>query len=163
MGRTKYDWRALEMEYVSGNGTMRELAAAHNIPFATYSKHAKEARFAEKRKQYGEKVMTKARARGSSDDARLMRGVMSGMKRLIKIANKQGVTLDTIMGYVVEDENGNSRVVQLSKADTKAMRNIAGMYRDITVAVKTMFPDGDGRGKEGEEQGIIFMPEQDEE
>ena len=79
MGRTKYDWRALEMEYVTGNGTMRELAAAHNIPFATYSKHAKEARFAEKRKQYGEKVMTKARARGTSDDARLLRGVMTGM------------------------------------------------------------------------------------
>ena len=162
MSRTRYDWQQIEMEYVTGKGTMREVAEAHNIPFSTFSKHAKEARFTEKRKKYGEKVMTKARARESSDDARALRGVMTGIRRLIRIANKHGVNEDTILGYIVETEDGGEKLVHLPKADTKALRNIAGMYRDIAVTVKTIFPDGDGDGKNDEEHsGVVLMPDRD--
>ena len=168
----RYDWQKIEYEYVTGDEPLRQLAAKYHISESTIYKRAKEAQFDEKRRKYREKVAKKANTRASTRDARAMSRIMTAAEKTIAKL-RSAVTDDTVFGYIVDDppskdeETGEPtpagrHVEILTKADTKALVNLTTAIRNLAMATKVMYPDGDGTGKE-DERAVVIMPERDEE
>jgi len=168
----KYDWRKIEQEYVTGDMPLRELAERYQISETTIYKHAKDGEYDEKRRKYREKVAKKALSRASTRDARAISRIMTAAERTIRKLNA-AITDETVYGYIVQDqaqkdeETGEIRpaqpsVVILDKADTKALVNLSTAIRNLAMATKVMYPDGDGTGAQ-DEKSIVIMPDRDEE
>ena len=170
--KAKYDWPRIEQEYVTGSMALRELATRYKISETTIYKHAKEAKFDEKRRKYLEKVAKKAVTRTSARDARVLARLMTAADKLaLKIS--KAVSDDTVFGYIVQDPPrtdeetgeqipGGQRVEILTKADTKAIVNMSTAIRNMAMATKVMYPDGDGASGE-DERSVVIMPERESE
>ena len=167
----KYDWQKIEQEYVTGDMALSDLAEKYHISNTTIYKHAKDAKFEEKRKKYLEKVAKKALTRASTRDAKAIARIMTATEKTIRKLNK-AVTDETVFGYLQEDppgtdeETGERRpggqhLVILDKADTKALVNLSTAIRNLSMAVKVMYPDGDSL-REGDEREVVIMPDREE-
>lgn len=167
----KYDWPRIEQKYVTGDMSLRDLSAEEHIPMSTLSKHAKEAGFLDKRNRYRAKVAQKAVTRASARDIKALSRVMTGAERTIRKLN-QAITDSTLYGYIVdtpaekdvmtgETKPAGKDVVILDKADTKALVNISTAVRNLAMAIKVMYPDGDGTGDTQDRQ-VVIMPEREE-
>ena len=169
----KFDWQRIEQEYVTGDMPLRELAERYQISETTIYKHAKEGNFDDKRRKYKEKVMKKSLSRASTRDARAISRIMTAAEKTISKL-RSAITDDTVYGYIVEDPPGRDaetgeptpagrHVELLTKADTKAIVNLSTAIRNLAMATRVMYPEGDGDGKEQAENGVVLMPERDEE
>ena len=167
----KFDWQRIEQEYVTGDMTLFSLARTYHISETTIYKHAKEGKFEEKRQKYREKVSKKALTRASTRDARAISGIMTAAEKVIRKL-RSAVTEDTVYGYIVSDPPakdmetgetvpGRQRVEILSKADTKALVNLSTAVRNLAMATKVMYPDGDGQGEETD-RSVVIMPGREE-
>lgn len=167
----KFDWQKIEQEYVTGDMALSDLAEKYHISNTTIYKHAKDALFEEKRKKYLEKVAKKALTRASTRDARAISRVMTAAERTIRKLTG-AITDDTVYGYIVDDPPrkdeetgemipGGQHIVQLTKADTKALVNLSTAIRNLSMAVKVMYPDGDSL-REGDEREVVIMPDREE-
>lgn len=168
----KFDWARIEQEYVTGDMPLIELAERYHISQTTIYKRAKEGRFDEKRQKYRDKVAKKALNRASTRDARAISRIMTAAEKTISKL-RAAITDETVFGYIVEDppskdwqtgevRPGGQRVEILSKADTKALVNLSTAIRNLAMATKVMYPDGDGAGTE-DERSVVIMPERDDE
>jgi hypothetical protein len=168
----KYDWQKIEQEYVTGNMPLRELEEKYHISKSTIAKHANDAKFVEKRTKYKEKVAKKALTRASTRDARAISRIMTAAERTIRKLSG-AITDDTVYGYIVEDpaqkdeETGERlpagrHVEILTKADTKALVNLSTAIRNLAMATKVMYPDGDGM-QQNDERQVVIMPGREEE
>ena len=112
--------------------------------------------------------MKKAVTRASTRDARAIARIMTAAEKTIRKLTG-AITDDTVYGYVVDGpamlnpETGKyvpngKQLIMLDKADTKALVNLSTAIRNLAMATKVMYPDGDGDGKQEEEQGVILMP-----
>jgi len=167
----RYDWQKIEHEYVTGKMPLLRLIERYQISQTTMYKHAKEGNWDEKRQKYQEKVAKKALTRASTRDARAISRLMTGNERLIRELGK-AITEQTLYGYIIQDapttdeetgelRPGGMRVQMLEKADTKALVNISTAIRNIAMATKVMYPDGDGTGQE-DERSVIIMPDKED-
>lgn len=167
----KYDWQRIEQEYVTGDMPLSDLAEKYHVSQTTIYKHAKEAQFEEKRQKYREKVAKKALTRASTRDARAIGRLMTGTEKAIRELRK-AITNDTLYGYIVQeapekDEEtgerrpGGLRLQLMDKADTKALVNISTAIRNLAMATRVMYPEGDGDGRDQTEGGVVMMPERD--
>ena len=167
----KFDWQKIEQEYVTGDMPLIELAERYHISQTTIYKRAKEARFDEKRQKYRDKVAKKALNRASTRDARAISRIMTAAEKTISKL-RAAITDDTVYGYIVEEpitrdeETGEPRggrhVELLSKADTKALVNLSTAIRNLAMATKVMYPDGDGAGP-ADERSVLIMPGREDE
>lgn len=157
---------------MTGDITLRELSDKYHIAMSTLSKHAKDAEFTDKRDKYRKKVAKKALTRASTRDARAISRIMTAAEKTISKL-RSAITDDTVYGYIVEDPPGKddetgertpaSRHVELlTKADTKAIVNLSTAIRNLAMATRVMYPEGDGDGKEESENGVVLMPARDE-
>ena len=157
---------------MTGDMPLRELAERYQISETTIYKHAKVGKFEEKRKKYHEKVAKKAVTRASTRDARAISRLMTGTEKAIREL-RRAITNDTLYGYIVEDQPskdeetgeqrpGGLRLQLMDKADTKALVNISTAIRNLAMATRVMYPEGDGDGKEESENGVVLMPARDE-
>ena len=171
MSKTKYDWSKIEQEYVTGDMSLLELSEKYHISQTTIYKKAKEGEFDQKRQKYREKVAKKAITRASTRDARAIARIMTAAERTIRKLTG-AITDDTVYGYLVEEPitmdeetgelRGGKHVVQLTKADTKALVNLSTAIRNLAMATRVMYPEGDGDGKNDEEHsGVVLMPDRD--
>lgn len=167
----RFDWAKIETEYVTGDMPLSELARAYHISDTTIYKHAKEAEFEKKRQKYREKVAKKVLTRASTRDARAISRIMTAAEKTIRKLTG-AITDPTVYGYLVDDparkdeETGEmvpagKRVVIVDKADTKALVNLSTAIRNLAMATKVMYPDGDGSGTE-DERSVVIMPEREE-
>ena len=167
----KYDWTRIEQKYVTGDMSLRDLSAEEQIPMSTLSKHAKEAKFLDKRNKYRAKVAQRAVTRAGARDVKAISRIMTAAERTIRKLSK-AITDETVYGYVVdvpgekdpmtgETKAGGKDIVILDKADTKALVNLSTAIRNLAMATKVMYPDGDGTGVEAD-RGVLIMPEREE-
>ena len=166
----KIEWAKIEQDYVTGNDPLIRLCERYHVSQRTIYKHAKEADFEGKRKKYREKVAKKALTRASTRDARAISRLMTGNERLIRELQK-AVTEKTLYGYIIQDgptkdeetgelRPGSLRVEVTDKADTKALVNLSTAIRNLAMATKVMYPDGDGSGKEIE-RSVVIIPDRE--
>ena len=167
----KFDWAKIEQEYVTGDMPLIDIAERYHISQTTIYKHAAEGNFEEKRKKYHEKVMKKALTRASTRDARAISRIMTAAEKTIRKLSG-AITDDTVYGYIVDepprtDEEtgelrpGGQRVEILTKADTKALVNLSTAIRNLALATKVMYPDGDGSGQQEDQRSVVIMPDRD--
>lgn len=167
----KYDWQKVEQKYVTGDMSLRDLSAEEHIPMSTLSKHAKEAGFLDKRNRYRAKVAQKAVTRASARDVKAISRIMTAAEKTIKKLSKS-ITDETVFGYVNDVDTwedaltgevhpATKEVVILDKADTKALVNLSTAIRNLAMATKVMYPDGDGTGDTQDRQ-VVIMPEREE-
>ena len=172
----KFDWLRIEQEYVTSDISLRELSEKYHVSMSALSKHAVDGKFTDKREKYKQKVAQKAATRASTRDGKAISRLMTGTEKAIRELRK-AITEDTLYGYIVQEpaekdeETGERRPGGLSlqlmrKADTKALVNISTAIRNLAMATRVMYPEGDGDGEKMEHSGVVLMPtiqEDDEE
>lgn len=172
MGRFdgKYDWLALEYEYVTGTISMRDLADKYGIKHATMFTYAKRNRFADKKSKYQRTIMQKA-LDGDSDRAAETLRVIATASDMLAQETLKALTPESLYGQVVEmppvkdEETGQLRmglqVEQTPKADTKAFKMLSDTLKNLVGVIKTLYPNID-QGP-GNEQSVVIMPDREEE
>lgn len=162
MPKPRHDWAAIEHEYVTGNATMRELAAKYGVAMSSFAKHAKRNKYAEQRNRYGTETVQEAVKKTQEVDARGLAARMQGLREFaddaIDVLRKNIKSEDTLYNYVTGGSDG-PREVRLNKLDTKAFRDMMYAGNQAAQMLMTLHPDESAAGGD---QAILIMPDRDE-
>ena len=137
------DWSALQVEYVTGKISLRELAQKHGISENTLEGRSRKEKWSEQRRKYRGNVTEKAVAHAGARETRRLRSLQSSaskmctqIERLMKDAENQLFTHVAVVGV----GEGKSRI-ESKKLDvvddhkllnlTKALREATGAMRDL--------------------------------
>ena len=153
MGKTKYDWTKIKLQYVTGDMSLQELAAEVQIPIDTLKKHAKADRYTEERAEYKRTVLKKVLSNMGQKDARAIDDSMTATNKAIALLNNCMTDDAALYNYVI----GKSEL-RFKKVDTRALRNMVGALRDVACVLKTIYPDNTEPSIE--QSGVVIMPDQ---
>ena len=156
MSRVKYDWLKIDFEYITGDMSLHEMADEKGIPFHTLAAHARKAKYAEKRTEYKQLVLSKLRKEMSKHDADAISDIMTATEKAIKLVGLYIADDATLHNYVI-----GQKEIRLDKMDTKALRNMSGTIRDLVCVLKILNPDT--TENTDQPQGVIIMPEIEDE
>ena len=134
---------SLAMEYICGKDSYRQLAKKHGLPVRTVEKWGKSGQWVQKRMEY------RSEARHSAENGPL--------RCLMESADQMCGTLGKLMAdgeqfhlhlserkEKVKTDQGESErryveQVRLEKADTKAMRDMVDVLKDLTAVVRDLY------------------------
>jgi hypothetical protein len=133
------DWQAIEIEYVRGKMSQQDLAKAHEIPYNTFNRHAKEGNWQEKRKKYREKVVKKGLTRASARDARKLSGLKKAADRMVADLEKAMKDPEILYVRTVTDAFGNVHDIRGREPNGKNLRNLTAALLDLTKAVRDLY------------------------
>lgn len=132
------DWSAIKTEYASGKASYRELAKKHNVSFSTLQKRAKEEKWAEARKKYRDRVVTKALARTSARDAQKLVRLQKSATLLAEDIEKALQDPDLAYRHVGSME-GIPTEAKLQTVNGKNLQAVARALREATAAMRDLY------------------------
>jgi hypothetical protein len=156
MGKRKYDWERIDLVYITGDMSIKDLAASEGIPLRSVEARARKIRYADKRAEYKRIVVRKVEQSMCRRDANAISSLITATEKAAAVLEKHMDDDATIYEYAA-GKNGNN----LKKLDTKALRNMTGALRDAASALRFLFPDQAENSEES--QGIVIMPGREDE
>lgn len=147
------DWEQIKTEYVAGKATYRELAKKYGVSLSTLTKHAKEAKWAEGRKKYRDKVVTKALTRTCARDAQRLAKLQRSAMLLAEDIEKALRDPDVLYRHVGSAE-GTLIDAKLSTPNGKNLQALARALRDITAATRDLYSINTRAEQFAQEQSI---------
>ena len=134
----KTDWAKIKIEYANGKASYRELAEKHNVSFSTLQKRAKEEKWAEARKKYRDKVVSKALTRTCARDAqRLARLQKSAM--LLAVDIERALQDPDVIYKHVGSVEGIPAENKLTTPNGKNLYALARALREATAAMRDLY------------------------
>jgi transposase-like protein len=132
------DWIEIKTEYVSGKATYRELAKKYGVSFSTLQKRAKEEKWAESRRKYRDKVVTRALARTCTRDAQRLAKLQRSAMRLTEDLEK--VLSDPNLPYLHTASTTTGMTDELLHTPNgKNLLAIAKALREATAAMRDLY------------------------
>ena len=130
------NWTKIQVEYVAGNMSLKQLAKDKRVSYSTLSKKASEGGWAQKRKEHRAKIGNEALARARA----------RGLKRMDELLKATEAVLDTALQTVQDPEQFKRWIVtedcgkgmsessekKFQKVDTKAMKDMVTVLKDLT-------------------------------
>ena len=130
------NWTKIQVEYVAGNMSLKQLAKDKRVSYSTLSKKASEGGWAQKRKEHRAKIGNEALARARA----------RGLKRMDELLKATEAVLDTALQTVQDPEQFKRWIVtegqgeglsessekKFEKVDTKAMKDMVTVLKDLT-------------------------------
>lgn len=156
MGRRKYDWERIDLVYITGDMSLKDLSASEGIPLRSVEARARKIRYADKRAEYKRIVVKKVEQNMCRRDANAISRLITATEKAAAVLEKHMDDDATIYEYAA-GKNG----VSLKKLDTKALRNMTGALRDAASALRILFPDQVENSED--EQGVVIMPDREDE
>lgn len=132
------DWSEIKTAYVSGKATYRELAKKYGVSFSTLQKRAKEEKWAEGRKKYRDRVVTKALTRTCARDAQRLAKLQKSAMLLATDIEKALEDPDVLYKHVGSIE-GVPVDAKLTTPNGKNLQAMARALRDITAAMRDLY------------------------
>lgn len=129
------DWKKIETDYMAGNMTYAEIAEKYGIPVASVERQGTKREWVKKRKEFAEKVQTKARNRTAEKKASREAELYG---RVVKLAEQ---LVEQLEGSLQDDKQlyrhligmgaGVQKEKVLKKMDTAAAKDYASMLISI--------------------------------
>jgi len=104
----KYDWATIKAEYISGNISLRDLAAKHGIPFSTIRDRALKEGWAKERESIRNKLLTRT-VQKTTD--RIATSISKSLAKEYEIADK----LANVLSRALEDPDQFNRHLVVKK------------------------------------------------
>ena len=137
--------------------TMRELAKAHGISLSTLGKQAKEGKWAKKREQHRNKVVTNACARAGARQSRKLAKAIGAVDVLMDHLWQEVQDPMVIHRHVgsESDEKGHVTMVEkeFATVNTKALLNLTKALQNLTSSIRDLY-GLDNRQDEREERRL---------
>ncbi|MBR2085908.1 MAG: hypothetical protein IJ906_02015 [Oscillospiraceae bacterium] len=156
MGKNKYDWLKIDMAYITGDMSLKDLSEEMGIPLRTIETRARKIKYFDRRSEYRKMVLEKVAKRTSSRDAAAVGDLMTATEKAINMIDQYMTDDATLHNYVIGQTE-----TRLDKLDTKALRNMSGALRDVACVIKILYPDNSEPGDD--QKGVVLMPDREEE
>lgn len=157
MGRRKYDWERIDLVYITGDMSLKDLAAAEGIPLRSVEARARKIRYADKRAEYKRIVVKRAEQNMCRRDVNAISSLITATEKAASVLERHMDDGETIYEYAAGGKGS-----KLKKLDTKALRNMTGALRDAASALRILFPD-QTENSANELQEVVIMPDRESE
>ena len=130
------NWTRIELEYVAGEKTLRELAKAKRVSYSTLSKRASEGGWARKRQKHRAEVESEALARARERGLKRMDELLQASEKLMDAAVEAIQDNEQFKRWVMTEGcgEGTSETVEkvFDKRDTRAMKDMVFVLKELT-------------------------------
>lgn len=133
----RYDWVAIEIEYISTEISLKKLAEKHSVPMGTIQDKSKKNKWSEKREEFRCKTITKALQKVEKTTVERISTILRASDKLIdqiEEALKDSDSLTRIM--TVDKKTGKistkkTKMVngKLAKELSEAIKNLKDVYK----------------------------------
>lgn len=148
-------WAKIKTEYITTDISLRALAKKHGIGLVSIGKHCKEEDWVKQRAIHHEKAITRAIQKSETKEANRLARLMEATTKAIDVAmeafeddkqfnryivNRREKYMggkDAAAGDVIETEWSEEQVFQ--KIDTKALRDLTGVLKDLDALMRQYY------------------------
>lgn len=137
------NWTRIELEYVAGEKTLRELAKAKRVSYSTLSKRASEGGWARKRQKHRAEVESEALARARERGLKRMDEMLQASEKLMDAAVEAIQDNEQFKRWVMTEGCGEgcSETVEkvFDKRDTRAMKDMTFVLKELTAILRDAY------------------------
>lgn len=174
------DWTKAEVEFIAGDLSLKAMAAKLEVSYSTLSKVAAEGKWRAKRKEYRKSVANNALLRARARDEKSLEKLIQGAEKVLGTAIDALNDSKQFNRYVITDGMGGAQEKVFSKVDSKAMKEMTAVIKDLTGLLRDFYDiptpgqkaaqeiakerlalermrSGSG-GEDGQETGVIILP-----
>ena len=148
------DWSEIEIEYIAGTASYRELAERYGISLTALSKHAIKGRWQEKRSQHRAEAMAQAKEGAVAAQTLSFRTLCETHELLTHAALTIAQDAEQFRRYILRGKDA-----QFKKADAQAFRGVVAALSDLTEIYMRLY--GTASEPQGDATGVIVLPDAD--
>ena len=149
------DWSEIEMEYIAGAMSYRDLAERYGISVTAVSKHAVKGRWQEKRSQHRAEAMAQAKESAVAVQTLSFRTLCETHELLTHAALTIAQDTEQFKRYILKGKDA-----QFKKADAQALRSVVAALSDLTDIYMRLY--GTASEPQGDATGVIVLPDAEE-
>ena len=149
------DWSEMEMEYIAGAMSYRDLAERYGISVTAVSKHAVKGRWQEKRSQHRAEAMAQAKESAVAVQTLSFRTLCETHALLTRAALTIAQDTEQFRRYILKGKDA-----QFEKADAQALRSVVAALSDLTDIYMRLY--GTASEPQGDATGVIVLPDAEE-
>ena len=148
----------IETIYVHGRKSYRALAEEYGVPFKTLSYYAKRNKWPEKRRQFRDKVRTKADAKESNRQANRLIGIGESAEKVVDIIQN---ALEDPMQFrrrvYIDDDGVHEEEVQT--VNVSAIKQVVGALKGLADVIRDVYNLPKAEAKKENVEIRVVMPE----
>lgn len=137
------DWNLIKTEYITTNVSLRGLAKEHGINLSCVANACKKGEWVKEREQYRNDCHAKALQKTAEIDVNYLVAAIEGANGLLDAAVEKIRDHDQFNRHIVYESplpgTTEAREKIFQKADTKAMRDLAALIKDMTGLLREFF------------------------
>lgn len=154
-GSGSVDWNRIKTEYITTNISLRQLSKKYGIGFGNLSDHCRKEGWVTLRTKHGDRLVTKAVRKSEEKEVNRLARLMQATTKAIDVAmeafedekqfnryivNRREKYMggkEAVAGDVIETEWSEEQVFQ--KIDTKALRDLTGVLKDLDALMRQYY------------------------
>lgn len=149
------DWTGIEMEYIAGAMSYRDLAEQYDISVTAVSKHAVKGRWQEKRSQHRAEAMAQAKEDAVAVQTVSFHAICETHTLLAHAALTIAQDAEQFRRYILRGKDA-----QFKKADAQALRSVVSALSDLTDIYMRLY--GTASEAQADATGVIVLPDAEE-
>lgn len=149
------DWSEIEMEYITGATSYRDIAERHGVSATAVSKRAIKGRWQEKRSQHRAEAMAQAREDAVAVQTVSFSAICETHALLTHAALTIAQDAEQFRRYILKGKDA-----QFKKADAQALRSVVAALSDLTDIYMRLY--GTVQEAQGDATGVIVLPDAEE-
>lgn len=138
MPKKKKTLQQLETIYTHGSDSYRKLAEKYGVPFTTISHFAKQNEWPKKRRQFRDKVRTKADAKESERQANRLLGIGESAEQVVEIIRDALADPKQFKRRTFIDENGIHEE-EVQTVNVAAIRQLVGALKGLADVIRDVY------------------------
>lgn len=138
MPKKKKTLQQLETIYTHGNDSYRKLSEKYGVPFQSISYYAKHNKWPEKRRQFRDKVRTKADAKEATRQADKLVGIGESAEKVVEIIQDALSDPMQFKRRVVIDETGVHEE-EVKTVNVGAIRQLTGALKALADVIRDVY------------------------
>ena len=150
------DWSEIEMEYIAGTTSYRELAERYGVSLTALSKHAIKGRWQEKRSQHRAEAMAQAKEGAVAVQTLSFRALCEAHELLTHAALTIAQDAEQFRRYILKGKDA-----QFKKADAQSLRSTVAALSDLTDIYMRLYGTTASE-PQGDATGVIVLPDAEE-
>ena len=150
------DWSEIEMEYIAGATSYRDIAERYGVSATAVSKRAIKGRWQEKRSQHRAEAMAQAKEGAVAVQTVSFRAICETHALLTNAALTIAQDAEQFRRYILKGKDA-----QFKKADAQALRSTVAALSDLTDIYMRLYGTTASE-LQGDATGVIVLPDAEE-
>lgn len=132
------DWQRMRVEYVTGAMSYKALAKKHGVQANTLSKRGKDEKWPEERRKFRDEAAARAISGEVVNEAERLNKLIRAEDALEDVVLKLFQDAQQFYRHIVIDGNGVSSERMFEKVDTRAIKDLSGTLKDLTLVRRNL-------------------------